>query len=565
MNEQRNLLLAIALAVSILVGFNYFYEAPRQAQVTEKQTETKSTQAPEVKVVEEVTPELPRSQALEKTQRVQLMGDKIHGSINLQGGRFDDVTLVDYHETPDPQSPEVILLSPNEAKNGYFVDFGWVSQTPNVTVPTPTTVWQSPKKELHSGESLNLTWTNPQGLVFERQVSLDQKYMFRVTEKVTNKSHAPIQLQGMSKITRVGTPQTGGYYILHEGPIGIQNGKLVELDYAALKEKKTVEMRSTGGWLGITDKYWLVSLIPDQKTEYLNRFYIQTVGGQERYHTESLSPEFTVAPGESKEVTYHLFAGAKKLRMLDAYEHELGFDKFDLAIDFGWFYFLTKPLFYILEYLQKILGNLGIAILVLTIAIKILFFPLANKSYRSMSRMKQLQPKIEQLKQRYGDDKLKMNQELMGLYKKEQINPLSGCLPMLIQIPVFFCLYKVLFVTLEMRHAPFFGWIQDLSAPDPTTIFNLFGLIPFTPPSFLMIGAWPIIMGLTMFLQQKMNPQPADPAQAKAFLIMPIMLTFLLSSFPAGLVIYWAWNNIISIAQQWAIMRLESKPVSSRK
>lgn len=556
MNEQRNLLLAIVLAVLILLGFNYFYESPRHAiKLAEKQVETTVEQVPEQP--QEVVPELSRTQALEKSTRIALQGEKVHGSINLLGGRFDDVTLVDFHETTDPQSPEVILLSPSQAKDGYFVDFGWVSKDASVALPKADTLWKSNKNALKSDEAVELSWTNGHGLAFERTIRLDKNYMFAVTDKVTNTTGKPIQVNGYSKVTRMGTPTTGGYYILHEGPLGVLGRKLVEHNYNDLKEKKTIEQSSTGGWLGITDKYWLVSLIPDQNSTYMNRFKAQTVNGQDSYHVESISPELTVAPGESTSVTFHVFAGAKKLQLLDAYEKELGFDKFDLAIDFGWFYFLTKPLFYVLEYLHKVLGNLGIAILVLTIAMKILFFPLANKSYRSMSRMKLMQPKIEQLKQRYGDDKMRMNQELMELYKKEQINPLSGCLPMIIQIPVFFCLYKVLFVTLEMRQAPFYGWINDLSAPDPTTVFNLFGLIPFTPPSFLMIGAWPIIMGLTMFLQQKMNPQPADPAQAKAFLIMPVMLTFLLSSFPAGLVIYWAWNNIISIAQQWAIMRLD--------
>ncbi len=558
MNEQRNLLLAIVLAVLILLGFNYFYETPRQIKVAEKQVETKVEKVEQASPPQETQQELPRSQAIESSKRIKINGNKVHGSINLTGGRFDDITLVDYHETPDPQSPEVVLLSPAQAMDGYFVDFGWASKDTSVPLPTPETTWKSSKEELVSGDAVTLSWSNGQGLNFERTIRLDEKYMFEVTDKITNTTSKAIQVNGYSKVTRLGTPKTGGYYILHEGPLGVLGGKLAEYSYSDLKDKKTIEQSSTGGWLGITDKYWLVSLIPDQKTDYFNRFKAHTVNGQERYQVESISPEITVAPGSSTSVTFHLFAGAKKLRLLDAYEQELGFDKFDLAIDFGWFYFLTKPLFYILEYLHKVLGNLGLAILVLTIVMKILFFPLANKSYRSMSRMKQLQPKIEQLKQRFGEDKMRMNQELMELYKKEQINPLSGCLPMIIQIPVFFCLYKVLFVTLEMRHAPFYGWINDLSAPDPTTIFNLFGLIPFTPPSFLMVGAWPIIMGLTMFLQQKMNPQPADPAQAKAFLIMPVMLTFLLSSFPAGLVIYWAWNNIISIAQQWAIMRLDS-------
>lgn len=552
MNEQKNLIVAFLLSLLVLVGYNYFVETPKVKQQTEVAAKNSAAVPAEALPSQEL---LSREQAL-VGQRIPINAAKIHGSISLVGSRFDDITLADYHETPDPQSPEIVLLSPKKTTQAYFVDFGWISAS-SQSMPTPETVWSASSNELTTNKPLVLSWDNGQGLRFTRTIMIDDQYMFTVTDKVENKTATSLKLNAYGQITRVGKPQTGGYFILHEGPIGVLNGKLVELDYDKLKDKSSEEFNSAGGWLGITDKYWLVSLIPDQKVAYQSKFKTQTVQGVDRYLTETISPEYEVAPGQSIEVSQHLFAGAKNLRMLDAYEQKVGIDKFDLAVDFGWFYFLTKPLFYVLEYLNKILGNIGLAILLLTVIFKVAMFPLANKSYRSMSRMKALQPKMEALKQRYGADKMKLNQELMELYKKEKINPMAGCLPILIQAPVFFCLYKVLFVTLEMRHAPFYGWIHDLSAPDPTSIFNLFGLLPFTPPSFLMIGAWPLIMGVTMLLQQRLSPQPADPAQAKAMMIMPVMMTVLLANFPAGLVIYWAWNNVLSIAQQWWIMRLE--------
>ena len=557
MNEQKNVIIAFLLSMAVLLGYNYFVETPKVKQQAEIAKQAKTSMPVETSKVEDL---VDRPQALQG-QRVEIKAPKVHGSINLMGARFDDVTLADYHETTDAKSAEIVLLSPKKTKQAYFADFGWISGA-SLSMPTPETVWTASSPELTDTHPLVLKWDNGQGLHFTRTISIDDQYMFTVSDKVENKTSNPLKVNAYGQITRVGKPQTGGYYILHEGPIGVLNGKLVEIDYDKLKEKGVEDYTSTGGWLGITDKYWLVSLIPDQKNTYHTKFRAQTVNGVDRFLTETISPEYEVAAGQSLELKQHLFAGAKNLRTLDAYESKLGFDKFDLAVDFGIFYFLTKPLFYALEYLNKLLGNIGLAILLLTVIFKVAMFPLANKSYRSMSRMKTLQPKMEALKQRYGADKMRLNQELMELYKKEKINPMAGCLPILIQAPVFFCLYKVLFVTLEMRHAPFYGWIHDLSAPDPTSVFNLFGLLPFTPPSFLMIGAWPLIMGATMLLQQKLSPQPADSAQAKAMMIMPVMMTILLANFPAGLVIYWAWNNILSIAQQWWIMRLEEQRTS---
>jgi YidC/Oxa1 family membrane protein insertase len=564
MNEQKNLIVAVALAIFILLGFNYFYERPKhdalihQAEIV-KQVETEKSTAVETKAPESSKTMLPLREALQLNSRIDIKTDRLKGSINLTGCCLDDLLLLDYHETVDKSSPPIMLLSPDRSKGAYHADFGWVAKDANLKVPNSQTVWKTSSTSLGQNAPVVFEWDNEAGLKFERIITVDDQYMFTVTDRVTNTKDVTVVLSSYGQVNRHETPEVGGFMILHEGPIGILNEKLVELTYAKLKEKGTVEESTTGGWIGITDKYWLVALIPNQKTSVRSIFRGQTIDGKDQYQTEMVGPALELKSGETIESKHHLFAGAKILRLLDDYEAKLGFDKFDLAVDFGWFYFLTKPLFYVLEYLHKLLGNFGLAILALTVLFKLVFFPLANKSYRSMSHMKQVQPKIEALKKRLGDDKLRMNQELMALYKKEKINPLAGCLPMLIQAPVFFCLYKVLFVSLEMRHAPFYGWIHDLSAPDPTTLFNLFGLFPWAPPSFLMIGAWPILMGLTMFLQQKLNPQPADPAQAKAFMIMPFFLTFLLASFPAGLVIYWAWNNILSMAQQWAIMRLEEK------
>ncbi len=566
MNEQKNLIIAVSLAVFILLGFNYFYERPkhdalmRQAEVT-KQVETEKSIVKESKGADSPKSLLPLKEALQLNDRVEIKTDHLKGSINLMGCSLDDLLLLDYHETVDKSSSPITLLSPDRAKGAYHADFGWVARDTGLKLPDSQTIWKTSSTTLDKNSPAVFEWDNEAGLKFQRIITVDDQYLFTVTDRVTNTKDATVTLSSYGQINRHETPEVGGYMILHEGPIGVLSGTLTELSYTKLKEKGTVEESTTGGWIGITDKYWLVALIPNQKTSVKTIFRGQTIDGKDHYQTEVVGPALDLKPGESIETQHHLFAGAKILRLLDNYEAKLGFDKFDLAVDFGWFYFLTKPLFYVLEYLSKLLGHFGLAILALTVLFKVVFFPLANKSYRSMSHMKQVQPKIEALKKRFGDDKLRMNQELMALYKKEKINPLAGCLPMLIQAPVFFCLYKVLFVTLEMRHAPFYGWIGDLSAPDPTTLFNLFGLLPWMPPSFLMIGAWPIIMGLTMFLQQRLNPQPADPAQAKAFMIMPVFLTFLLASFPAGLVIYWAWNNVLSMAQQWAIMRLEEKRV----
>ena len=561
MSENKNLIVAIGLSLSILFGFQYFYEGskPKPAPVIIKESITAApVPLPAQSNAEVLVPAQPltREQSLALHKRVPVKTPKVTGSINLVGARLDDLSLKLYRETADPKSPEIILLSPEQSKDAYFVEFGWLG---TAKFPDSKSIWtiQGPQAELTPTQPVTLTWKNGEGLKFERTINVDENYLFTVTDRVTSDAQADIQLKAYSQITRIGKPVTSGYYILHEGAIGVINGRLNEVDYDKLFKESAIQQTTTGGWLGFTDKYWLVALIPNQKTAAHTTFSGQEKGGIFRCHIEYDGQ--TLKPGQTLEQTQYAFTGAKVLSLLDGYEEKLGFKRFDLAVDFGWFYFLTKPLFYILEFFHQLLGNLGLAILLLTVLVKILFFPLANKSFKSMARMKILGPKMELIKQRYAHDKARMNQELMDFYRREKVNPVSGCLPMLIQAPIFFCLYKVFFVTIEMRHAPFYGWIHDLSSPDPTSVFNLFGLIPWTPPSVLMIGLWPLLMGITMILQQRLSPQPADPVQAKIMLIMPVMFTYLFASFPAGLVIYWAWSNMLTISQQVLITRRAEK------
>ncbi|MBP2292280.1 membrane protein insertase YidC [Azospirillum rugosum] len=571
MTDQRNLILAIALSIAILLGFQYFYEGPRvqqQKQAAQQAAQTEQPVAPGTApgvpgatVPGAAAPEAVKDRAaliaeqMAAGSRVKIDTPALHGSVNLVGARIDDLTLADYHETTDPKSPEIVLLAPGGTPDAYYAEFGWVPEDKGQPVPGADTKWTANGQALTPDKPLTLTWDNGKGLVFERTIAVDKNFMFTVTQKVRNTGSAPVRLLPYSLVSRAGTPQTSGYYILHEGPLGVFNGKLNEHKYDDLKKSGSISAPTTGGWIGITDKYWLVSLVPDQKEQVTARFLHTSPGATDRYQVDTLGQAIEVAPGATAEQTSRLFAGAKQVRLLDEYSDKLGIANFDLAIDFGWFYFLTKPFFYALDMLGRLFGNFGVAILVFTVIVKACFFPLANKSYHAMAKMKKLQPKMQELRERVGDDKVRLNQEMMALYKREKVSPVSGCLPILIQIPVFFALYKVLFVTIEMRHAPFFGWIHDLSAPDPTTIFNLFGLIPWTPPQMLMLGLWPIIMGITMYFQQKLNPTPPDPVQQKVFQFLPIIFTFMLASFPAGLVIYWAWNNTLSVAQQWIIMR----------
>jgi YidC/Oxa1 family membrane protein insertase len=573
--EQRNLLIAIVLSVGILIAFQFAFERMRPPQppappsgtpVTAPATTGPASQsaspspAASANAPGTAAPGAapahafePREAALTEQPRVKITTPRLHGSIDLLGARFDDLTLANYHETVDPKSPEVELLSPPGTQDPYLAEFGWVSASPDVKVPGPQTRWTASGGPLTPTNPVTLTWDNGQGLLFTRVISVDPNYMFAVRDSVHNTGETPVKLVPYGLISRTGTPHVAGYYILHEGLIGYLGGSLQEVKYSSLTPGTPLDYGSEGGWLGFTDKYWLTSLIPPQNEAVKARFTHTVDAGIDRYQADYLGAEVTVAPGTTVESSARFFAGAKEVNLLDAYKNS-GIPLFDRAIDFGWFYFLTKPIFLILQFFYQIIGNFGLAILLLTLCVKLLFFPLANKSYNAMSKMKLLQPEIQKLRERFPDDKARQQQEMMALYKRVGANPLAGCLPIVIQIPVFFALYKVLFVTIEMRHAPFFGWIHDLSAPDPTSFANLFGLIPFIPPTILMIGAWPLIMGLTMFLQQKLNPQPVDPVQARMFMFLPIIFTYMLAAFPAGLVIYWAWNNLLSITQQWVIM-----------
>ena len=511
-----------------------------------------------------------RAEVLGETPRIRIDTPKLHGSIALVGGRLDDLELAAYHETIDPTSPDIVLLSPRGATDPYFIDVGWSSGDKSIPVPNDETRWTAKTEgALTPSHPVELTWDNGKGLTFTRRVAVDDNYLFTVTQSVTNNGASPVTLYPYGFIWREGAPPVSPSYLLHEGPIGVIDGTLKEIKYTALKGEKPVEQSTTGGWLGFTDKYWLTALIPDQATEVKTAFRFTgttDAAAIERYQTDYLGSAVTVPPGGNAGTADRIFAGAKEVKLLDQYQASLGIPRFDRAIDFGWFYWITKPIFLFLDYLYGLIGNFGIAIMLLTLTIKLIFFPLANRSYRAMSKMKLLQPEIQKLRDKYGEDKAKLNQEVMALYKRVGANPMAGCLPIFVQIPVFFSLYKVLYVTIEMRQAPFYGWIHDLSVPDPTTLLNLFGLIPWDPStaftlpligSFLhliSIGAWPLMMGVTMFLQQKLNPAPADPVQAKMMMALPIVFTFMLGQFPAGLVIYWSWNNLLSIAQQWVIM-----------
>lgn len=589
MDENRNYLLAIALSLVILVGWQFFVagpkiEAQRQRAAIEAQQNGETSPAPQAGGSETAPAPMPqatpsadgspavpagpasaaptvgdRNMALATDARIEIDTPALSGSLNLKGGRIDDIRLKNYHETVNPKSPTIELLSPAGSANPYYADFGWVADAgTNVAVPGPDAAWTVEAGDrLEAGKPLVIAFDNGEGLVFRRTITLDERYMFTVEQSVENKTGAAVTLYPYGLISRQGTPVTTGYYILHEGLIGVLGEEgLTEVKYKDIKEKLELAHKEVGrGWIGVTDKYWATVLIPSEETAFDARFTYRQRNGVETYQTDYLGKAKTIEAGATAGTTSRLFAGAKEVAAVDGYDTKFNLDNFDLLIDWGWFYFFTKPLFYAIDWLFKMFGNFGVAILLVTVLVKAIFYPLANKSYVSMSRMKKVQPAMKELQERFKDDKMRQQQALMELYKKEKINPLSGCLPIVVQIPVFFALYKVLFITIEMRHAPFFGWIHDLAAPDPTTVFNLFGLIPWDPPQMLMIGIWPLIMGVTMFLQMKLNPAPTDPVQASIFTWMPVIFTFILASFPAGLVIYWSWNNFLSIVQQMTIMK----------
>ena len=582
-SDQRNLILAIVLSLSILLGFEFLYNSPRlQKEAARQQAieqslpkssgetgvpSTSGVPTPRLQgdsgtptIRPQVNNAAERAKQLEQSPRITIESPKLSGTLAITGGQLDDIVLNAYRESVEPGSENITMLSPVGAAHPYYVKFGWTASDESAgAMPTSDTVWQTSSSKLTPATPVTLTWNNGKGLVFERTIALDQDFMFTVTQRVKNTAASAVTLYPYGFIARIDEPPTLGFFILHEGPVGVVNDTLQEHDYDDLEDADDgrIEVNSLGGWIGITDQYWLTALIPNNDEAFSGSYNHTIQDGRDRYQVDYIGGGKTLAPGATVETVNRLFVGAKEVRVLDRYKEELGVSNFDKAVDFGWFYFLTKPLFYVIAYFYELLGNFGLAILLLTVIVKILFFPLANKSYRALSGMKKLQPEMMKLRDRFKDDRQRLNQEMMALYKKEKANPLAGCLPIAVQIPVFFALYKVLFVSIEMRHAPFFGWIHDLSAPDPTTIFNLFGLIPWDPPSFLLIGIWPMIMGASMFLQQKLNPAPPDPIQAKIFMLLPFFFTVLLAAFPAGLVIYWTWNNILSIAQQWVIMKRE--------
>ena len=562
--ETRNLVAAISLSMAVLIGYQLFFvdikkDQYQQEIIAENVGDSSNIPIPSNDNSGILNTENTKSTVVTTVPRVSVISKEVSGSISLKGARIDDVTLSQYRETLDPDSNLIDLLLKSNERNPYFLEFGW-SSPDGVKVPNGKTLWKASKAILSPDSNVTLSWDNGEGVVFYQDISIDDTFMFTVNQRVKNNSKNIITLYPYGLIRRTGEPETTRFFVLHEGPLGVFDGTLSEKSYEDLEDagKKGINIKplEAGGWIGLTDKYWLTALLPDQK-EIFNFTYrhLNSNGGQ--YQTDFLGKAIKIKSNSQGESLSRAFAGAKRLTLFDDYEERFDIKHFDLAIDFGWFYFLTKPFFYALSWANDYLGNFGLAILAITVIVKLVFFPLANKSYKSMAKMRNLGPEIKKLRERVGDDRQKLNQEMMNLYKKEKVNPAAGCLPILVQIPVFFALYKVLFVSIEMRQTPFFGWIKDLSVADPTSMFNLFGLLPYSTsmlPDFLNLGVWPLLMGVTMFLQQRLNPTPPDPIQAKIFAWMPVAFTFLLATFPAGLVIYWTWNNLLSICQQWLIM-----------
>ncbi|MEH2604153.1 YidC/Oxa1 family membrane protein insertase [Bradyrhizobium sp. AZCC 1588] len=591
MTDNRNTILAVILSGLVLIAWQYFYNMPQmERQRAQQQTQAElnksqppatpgatpqpgSTPSPGAPAGQPAQPVVNRDTAIAASPRIKIETPRISGSIALKGARIDDLALEKFRDTVDPKSPAIVLFSPSGTAHPYYAEFGWVAASGSAAkLPDRETVWQQEGSGSLSPERpVTLKWDNGEGLTFRRTIAIDDRYLFTIKDDVTNVGNAPVTLYPFALISRHGTPEVSGYYILHEGLIGyLGDQRLQEYSYSKIDEAKSVAFNVTNGWLGITDKYWASALLPDTTARLQARFSSNLAGAKRTYQTDYLLDPQTIAIGGTGSANARLFAGAKEASVVGinfpfaghgGYNKQLGLNQFDLLIDWGWFYFITKPMFLLLDYFFHLVGNFGVSILLVTVLIKLLFYPLANKSYASMAKMKSVQPQLAALKERYPDDRQKQQQEMMEIYRKEKINPIAGCLPIALQIPVFFSLYKVLFVTIEMRHAPFYGWIKDLSAADPTNLFNLFGLLPFDPTHipvigfYLALGVWPIIMGITMWFQMKLNPTPPDPTQKMIFDWMPLIFTFMLAGFPAGLVIYWAWNNLLSVIQQSYIMR----------
>ena len=553
--DNKNVFVAIALSMSVLLFWGAFFETPKKPidpknnQKVEQKSEAGSI-APTINQPT-IVKNISREDSIKKDKRIKIENNSIVGSINLKGAQIDDISFKNHKQKVEGDK-NIIFLNPAETENGFYIETGWTSVGNKIKIPTKESVWSVKGNNILSENSpIVLQWNNGEGIVFEKKIELDDKYLFRITQQVRNNSNSSIDLYPYAQMTRNKIPDDiQNFYIQHEGFIGVFDDELKEDDYDDIKEKKIVR-ESNEGWLGITDKYWMTAFVPEKGKNFKSTFLYDN-----GYKANYIINEPTTINKSSTGINQlRLFVSAKEVETIDGYAADQNINKFDLVIDWGWFYFFTKPLFFVIDYLFKISGNFGYAIVLLTIAIRLIFYPLANFSFKSMAKMKAVQPEMMRLKELHKDDKVKLQQEMMALYRKEKINPASGCLPVLIQIPFFFAIYKMLFISLEMRHQPFFGWIKDLSAADPTSIFNLFGLIPWDPPSFMIIGIWPILMGASMWVQQKLNPAPADPIQAKIFAFFPLFLTIILASFPSGLVVYWTVNNILTIAQQYVIVK----------
>ncbi len=557
MDNQKNLLLAVVFSLIILIAFDFFF-GPKS--LTEKKNTDSEADSqiidPDTPTIDNSLVQKPKTTLLNE-KRITFQADRIEGSINLYGATLDDLVLSDYFETIKKEK-KVKVLHKEGTPSPYFLRMGWASTDKNVELPDKNSLWKSSKNNFDK-ESIQLEWENKNGLFIKRNISFDENFMITITDEVINKTKKTIELTNFSYLRRKNYLPENKFFILHEGPLGVFNDTLKEISYDDLEENEEIVESTKNGWIGYTDHYWQIAIFPDTNESFKARF--KSLKNQRN----SVQIDFinnnikSLKPDENLITKSYVFAGAKEVPLIDKYIEQLKVNKLDLSVDFGWFYFLTKPLFYALHFLSTMFENFGVGIIILTIFIRILMFPLANKSFKSMNSMRILTPEIKRIRERYKDDRAKMNQEMFALYREKKINPAAGCIPILIQIPIFFALYKVLFVSIEMRHAPFFGWIKDLSAPDPTSIFNLFGLIPWDPPSFLTIGIWPLLMGLTMYLQQKINPPPPDPIQAKIFMMLPFIFTFLLATFPSGMVVYWTVNNILSIGQQYILLNRQKK------
>ena len=550
--DTKNVIAAISLSAAVIILYGLFFAPtppdPKKIQV-EKNTITETTDAPSLDKNEQFS-KISREEAMAEENRILFENDDIKGSISLTGGSIDDLTFKQYTETLNGKD-NVVLLNPKKVKNGYYVKTGWATNNKNIDIPNSKTIWKiEGNNKLSPNSPIKLSWTNDQNIKFEKDISIDNQYLFTVNQSIINNSGKTYNFYPYGQIIRNQAPEVTNFYILHEGLLGVFDDQLIEQDYKDIEEKK-YSVNAEKGWLGITDKYWITSLIPEKNKKFRTDFDYKNKFRANFIETNAIE----VGANETKSNKIKIIIAAKEVSVIDGYAESQDISKYDLAIDWGWFYFIVKPLFFAIDYFFKLTGNFGIAIILITFCIRLAFFPLANYSFRSMAKMKVLQPEMTRLKELHKEDKMKLQQEMMALYKKEKVNPISGCLPIFIQIPFFFAIYKMLFVTIEMRHQPFFGWIKDLSERDPTSIFNFFGLIPWDPPSFLLIGAWPVFMGATMFLQQKLNPTPPDPIQAKIFMFFPLFLTVILAPFPSGLVIYWTINNVLTMAQQYVIMK----------